>query len=410
MSIFTSADILLPQGVEWEKWAVIACDQFTSQPEYWQKVETEVGSAPSALRLIFPESELKHEPEKRIASIHEAMADYERRGLFRRCPESFVYVERRLSDGTLRRGLVGRIDLEQYDYSPRSEAAVRATERTVAERIPPRMKIREGAPLELPHVLLLCDDPEDAVLGPLSEASGEGLYDFELMEGGGHLRGTLLDGEAARAVCARLDRYEEQVRARYAALTERPMLYAAGDGNHSLATAKACWEKLKAELGPERAVEHPARWALAELGNLWDPSLRFAPIHRLVTRTEPQALLDALRAEAAGEEGAALRWYSGGEQGELKVPLEPGQLLLSVLQGFLDRYLEGHPGELDYIHGDETLVRLASGSDSIGFMLPEIGKDDFFPSVMTEGVLPRKTFSMGQARDKRYYLEARRIL
>lgn len=409
MNMFLSADILLPEITAWEKWAVVACDQFTSQPEYWQRVSAYVGETPSALHLIYPEAELKQEPEAHIRAIRASMADYEARGLFRSFPESFIYVERRLLDGTLRRGLVGRVDLEQYDFSPQTDAPVRATEKTVVERIPPRVRIREGAPLELPHVLLLCDDEEDAILGPLSSASGETLYDFELMEGGGRIRGTLLSGAQAAAVVERLEQYEETVRARYADLTDRPMLYAVGDGNHSLATAKTCYERLKEKLGPEASARHPARWALTELGSLHDSSLRFAPIHRLVTETDIQKLLDAAETELGDAEGTAIPWFSGDESGVLRLPLAPGQLAVGVLQGFLDRYLAEHPGEIDYIHGDETLRELAGRPGSLGFLLPEIRKDAFFRGIMTDGVLPRKTFSMGQAQDKRYYIEARRI-
>lgn len=409
MNTFLPADILLPEITAWEKWAVVACDQFTSQPEYWQRVREFVGEAPSALHLIYPEAELKQEPEAHIRAIRAAMADYETRGLFSCCPESFIYVERWLSDGNLRRGLVGRVDLEQYDFLPQTDAPVRATEKTVVERIPPRVRIREGAPLELPHVLLLCDDEEDAILGPLSSASGETLYDFELMEGGGRIRGTLLSGAQAAATVERLEQYEETVRSRYADLTASPMLYAVGDGNHSLATAKTCYERLKEKLGPEAAARHPARWALAELGSLHDRSLRFAPIHRLVTGTDVQKLLASAETELGDAEGTAIPWFSGDESGVLRLRLAPGQLAVGVLQGFLDRYLAEQSGEIDYIHGDETLRELAGRPGSLGFLLPEIRKDAFFRGIITDGVLPRKTFSMGQAQDKRYYIEARRI-
>ena len=410
MSCFLPADILLPQGVELEKWAVIACDQFSSEPEYWQRVRAFVGDAPSALHLIFPEAELRQEPMKRIAEIKARMDAYLRADLFRRLENSFVYVERTLSDGTMRRGLVGMLDLECYDFADRTDAAVRATERTVVERIPPRVKIREHAGLELPHVLLLCDDERDTILGPLAGEASETLYDFDLMEGGGHIRGRRISGTAADAVCARIADYEAQTRSRYAALSASPMLYAVGDGNHSLATAKACCEKLRSELGPDAAAGHPARFALVELENLHDAAQRFEPIHRVVTHTDVPALLDAAGRELCAERGTALRWHSGGREGTLYPDLAQGQLAVGVLQGFLDRWLETHPGEIDYIHGEESLRSLSKTSDSIGFLLPEVEKNAFFRGIMTGGVLPRKTFSMGHARDKRYYLEARSIL
>lgn len=409
MTCFSPADILLPKETDMEKWAVIACDQFTSEPAYWQRVEEQVGGAPSALRLIFPEAELKQEPEERIASIHAAMEAYVRRELFCCTENCFVYVERRLSDGTLRRGLVGKLDLECYEYSVGTDAPVRATERTVLERIPPRVKIREGALLELPHVLLLCDDAEDLILSPLAGRTEAPTYDFELMEGGGHIRGWLIRGEEAAAVCERLARYEQAQRERCADWTDAPMLYAVGDGNHSLASAKACYEKLRAETGAENVRDHPARYALVELENLEDPAQRFEPIHRVIRHTDVAALLAALEAEIGADEGTALPWFSGEKKGRLVMRREPGRLAVGTLQSFLDRWLEKNHGEIDYIHGEDSLLALSREEDSVGFLLPDVEKDAFFRSIMTEGVLPRKTFSMGHARDKRYYIEARRI-
>lgn len=407
MSCFVPADILLPQGVDMEKWAVIACDQFTSEPEYWQRVRRRVGDAPSSLHLILPEAELRQEPETRIAAIHAAMEDYESRGLFRCCPRSFVYVERQLSDGSLRRGLVGMLDLEDYDYHSGTDAPVRATERTVLERIPPRVKIREGASLELPHVLLLCDDEEDSILAPLAGRTDMPAYDFPLMEGGGAIRGWLLSGAEAVKLGGRIAAYEE--RQRLACGEREPMLYAVGDGNHSLAAAKAAYETIKQTLGVQAAAAHPARWALVELENLRDGERCFAPIHRLIRRSDPRALLDAARRAIGGEDGAELRWFSGREQGTLRLRREPGRLPVALLQDFLDDYLAARSGDVDYIHGDESLMTLAREEGSLGFLLPEVEKADFFRGVMTDGALPRKTFSMGQARDKRYYLEARKI-
>lgn len=411
MSCFLPANILLPRGIDLETWAVIACDQFSSEPEYWQRVRSRVGEAPSALHLIFPEAELRNEPESRIAAIQACMTAYERRGLFQCLENSFVYVERTLSDGTIRRGLVGMLDLERYDYNAETNAAVRATERTVVERIPPRVKIREGASLELPHALLLCDDEEDVILRPLEREHTEPLYDFELMEGGGHVRGWHIHGSEAEAACARIKAYEHDTALRYTDLGRNPMLYAVGDGNHSLATAKACYEKLRQTLGSEAAALHPARFAMVELENLHDDAQRFEPIHRIVTKTDAHALLKAARREIGSPDGGIeLRWFSAGETGTLRLDPERGGLAVGVLQIFLDVWLKDHPGEIDYIHGEESLRKLSHEKSSIGFLLPEVKKNAFFRSIMTDGVLPRKTFSMGNARDKRYYLEARRIL
>lgn len=410
MRAFMPARILLPNTAEMEKWAVIACDQFTSQPEYWQRVRDTVGEAPSALHLILPEAELGDGEEARIAAINAAMEDYLARGLFRCHEDAFVYVERSLMDGQIRRGLVGMIDLEQYDYSPGSQTAIRATESTVAERIPPRVRIRKDAALELPHVLLLCDDEQAGVIEPLSALKDglQKLYDFELLEGGGHIAGWLVQSAEAEKVKARLEAYEAAETAKYSAYGA-PLLYAVGDGNHSLATAKACYEALKEQHPGEDLSAHPARFALVELENIHDPAQSFGPIHRIVKQTDPAALLAALQAEACAPEGFAIRWFCGEESGTLLLDPARGKLPVGILQRFLDDYLRDHPGQVDYIHGDDTLRELAAEADSIGFLLPVPEKGRFFESILADGVLPRKTFSMGHAQEKRYYLEARRI-
>ena len=411
MGVFESADILLPRVEDMGKWAVVACDQFTSQPDYWQRVWETVGDAPSALDLILPEVELSGPYAQRIPQIHAAMARYLAEGLFREYPASFVYVERRLLDGQIRPGLVGAVDLEQYDYSADAASAVRATERTVVERIPPRQKVRRGASLELPHVLLLCDDPEDRILSPLAAAKERLplLYDFELMEGGGPIKGWLVQGEEAQLVLQRLADYEA-ARQEGRGGAEGAMLYAVGDGNHSLATAKACWEELKQTLPPEQRATHPARFALVELENLYDESQQIEPIHRIVTGVDPAALLGAARAQICAEGGFPVPWVSDGDSGVLFLDPEKGQLPVGILQSFLDAYLAAQGGEIDYIHDDEALRGLAARPGTVGFLLPAIGKEQLFRGIIADGVLPRKTFSMGHAAEKRYYLEARRIL
>lgn len=405
-SIFTSASLLLPKAVDLAAWAVIACDQFTSQPEYWQRARELTGGGPSALELILPEAELGVDDEARIAQIHRRMEEMLAAGLFREIPDSFIYVERTLHNGAVRRGLVGAVDLEAYDYSDASRAAVRATEKTVTERIPPRMRVRRGAMLELSHVLLLCDDPEQELLGPCAAAKDAlpTLYDLELMLGGGRLQGRLVSGEAAEAVRRRLAAYE----ARRLASGETT-LYAVGDGNHSLASAKACWEELKATLPAGERLSHPARYAMVELENLQDEQQAFAPIHRLVTGTDPDALLEALAARCAAE-GRALPWLSGEAAGELRMPLAEGETSVAFLQRFLDETLPALGGKLDYIHGESALRQLAREPGAVGFLLPPLEKESLLRSLGTAGVLPRKSFSIGEAEEKRYYLEARRIL
>ena len=409
---FLPADILLPKTDDLTKWSVVACDQYTSQPEYWQRVRQRVGQAPSALNLILPEAELGAPDEtQRIAAINANMDQALKSGLFELLPDSYIYVERTLDRGRVRRGLVGRVDLEAYDYSPDSTSPIRATEGTVASRLPPRIRVRQDAALELPHILLLCDDPSDELLGPVAQAKGElrSVYDFELMEDGGHIAGWQVRGEQAAAFDRRLVEFAARVADKYPDLPGTPMVFAMGDGNHSLATAKACWEALKEKDPSVIGTEHPARYALVELENIHDPALEFEPIHRVVSGTDPQALLAALREAACAETGYSVAWFAGSETGTVYLDPAKSELAVGVLQGFLDRYLQDHPGEVDYIHGDDVLRELSAAPNAIGFLLPPMEKSQLFRGVIADGVLPRKTFSMGQANEKRFYLEARAI-
>ena len=405
---FKPADILLPQNCDLSLWSVVACDQYTSQPEYWQRVEERVGKHPSALRLILPESCLDGPSvETDIMEINNTMTRYLRGGIFTEHPQSLFYVERTFRGGGVRRGLIGMVDLDAYDYEPGSSAPIRATEDTVLSRIPPRVQVRKNAPLELPHVLLLADDPQKTVIEPLSGQTGEmaPLYDFELMEGGGHIRGWKLNP-------AQL----EQTAAALTALSERSeMLFAVGDGNHSLATAKACYERRKGLTRPDQWPDLPSRYALAELGNLHDDGLKFEPIHRLLTNLEPRQLLEdwcsACPGAQEGEgEGHVLRYLHGYTQGAITIPNPSCQLPVGTLQAFLDRWLEDHREvSIDYIHGADVARQLAARPRSIAFFLESIEKERLFPTVIQDGKLPRKTFSMGEAQDKRFYLEARKI-
>lgn len=402
MAIFGGADILLPKSVDYSKWAVIACDQFTSQAEYWEEVRKEVGGAPSTLHMILPEVLLPGTDEQ-ISAIHQTMADYLSAGVFAEYKDSYIYVERTLLNGSIRKGLVGALDLEKYDYHPEAYAPVRATEATVQERIPPRMRVRRGAPLEMPHVLLLCDDQKKSIIEPLADQKEnmEKVYDFHLCAGGGNIRGWLLGQEQVAMVNAALSCYEQE---------KTPLTYAVGDGNHSLATAKACYEELKKNHPDKDISSHPARFALVELENIHDEAQQFAPIHRLISHTNPGQLLAYLAKHCTGEAVCPIPWFSGNEQGVLQLEMNPGQLPLAALQQALDAYLAENPGEIDYIHGDETLQKLATQENAIGFLVPGIEKGDFFRGIVTDGILPRKTFSMGHAEEKRYYLEARKIL
>ena len=412
---FRPADILLPKDCEYSKWSVVACDQYTSQPEYWQRVAEYVGRAPSALRLILPESCLEGpNVETDIMEINNTMSRYLREGRFVCHPDALFYVERILEGGKVRRGLMGMVDLEQYDYEPGAESLVRATEGTVLSRIPPRAAVRRDAALELPHVMLLVDDRERTVVEPLTirRQEMETVYDFDLMEDSGHVTGRLLTRGQQEAVASALRALADPVafRARYGLGEDRPpMLFAVGDGNHSLATAKACYEEAKGT--PREAL---ARYALVEVVNLHDISLEFEPIHRTVFGVEPEALLDGLLAAYpgatlnGGTEGQSFCFVYGGKEGTVTIPSPPSQLAVGTLQQYLDQALP-QGAVLDYIHGADVARQLARRERAISFLLPAMGKDELFRTVIHDGVLPRKTFSMGEAHDKRFYLEARRI-
>ncbi len=413
MNVFRKADILLPQNCDMNAWAVVACDQYTSEPEYWKAVDALTEGEPSTRHLILPEAELNSAGvQEKIDSIHAAMSDYLENGVFAVYPESYVYVERTMSSGKSRRGLVGCVDLECYDYSVGSESAIRATEGTVLERIPPRLRVRQGAPVELPHVLMLCDDAGDVLLAPIEAAKRnyEKLYDFDLMQGGGHITGWLVSKDDAETFDAQLSAYAQTLPERYADLKGKPMLFAVGDGNHSLATAKAAWEQIKRENPNADITSHPARWALVELENIHDEALEFEPIHRVLMNVDAQALLGELENTCCAEIGMELVCIT--RKGERTLYLDPtkGELAVGILQSFLDAYLKAHGGEIDYIHGEEVTRRLGAEQGCVGFLLPPMEKSQLFRGVIADGVLPRKTFSMGHAHEKRFYLEGRKIV
>ena len=424
---FCPADILLPQDCDYDKWSVVACDQYTSQPEYWQRVEERVGRAPSALRLILPESSLDGpQVEMDIMEINSTMSRYVREGRFKTLPGAMIYVERTLGDGRVRRGLVGMADLTAYDYEPGSDAPIRATEGVVMSRIPPRVAVRKNAPIELPHAMLLADDPGRTVIEPLAAQTDtmELLYDFDLMEQGGHIKGWRLTGEQLGAVAGALSALADPAafNAKYHTENQPVMLFAVGDGNHSLATAKECYERQKRLTPPEKWDSLPARYALCELVNLHDESLEFEPIHRVVFHTEPEELLNALircypgsrrgnslrESEQEGD-GLPVQYVYAGTGGGITLPRSAARLAVGAVQNFLDDYLMDHSGRVDYIHGEDVAREFAARPGNIALLLPPMAKEELFPSVIHDGVLPRKTFSMGEAHDKRFYLEARKI-
>lgn len=415
MTAFKKADILLPQGVDLAKWSVVACDQYTSQADYWEDVEKIVGESPSTLNITFPEVYLS-EGDSRIEKINRNMDKYMEKGLFKKYPESLIYVERTI-DGKVRRGIVGAIDLENYDFSVGSESLVRATEGTVLERIPPRVKIRENAPLELPHVMILIDDEACEVIEHLAPITFlmEKIYDFELMKNGGHLTGYLIPDEISDQIIEKIAAFEDKAKfsKKYGITDKSPLAYAVGDGNHSLATAKTCWENLKKTLTPAERENHPARFALCEIENIHDTALEFEPIHRVVFDVDADDLLKNLAEfydiSTDPTDGQCIEYISQKGEGKVYVNNPKSQLTVGTLQIFLDQYLKGKSAKVDYIHGDDVCKELGSKPGNIGFILPPMAKSDLFLGVIKDGVLPRKTFSMGEAHEKRFYLEAKLI-
>lgn len=405
MSVFGSANILLPKGELIHKWPVIACDQYTSQPEYWEAVRNYVGQAPSALHMILPEAELGSDNQAAMERAHKAMAEYAASDILQTYENAFVYVERTLSNGMVRCGIVGVVDLECYDYGMDRKPLVRATEKTVVERIPPRRAVRQGACLDMSHVLMLADDREDILMGPLTKHKDQLplLYSMELMAGGGHIAGWLVAGEAARALSERIEAYEGAMKEKFPAGQGGEMVYVVGDGNHSLAAAKDCYEMAKNIPGTQR------RYALVELENIHHAAQQFEPIHRLVEVAEPETLLRMLEENYCAPDGYPVAWCMDDRQGVLYLDRGRGGLDLAVLQPALDAYVQEHGGSIDYIHGEDTLRELVNQKKALGFFLAPIAKGDFFRNVVTDGVLPRKTFSMGHANEKRYYLETRRL-
>ncbi len=410
MTTFKKADILIPQNVDLTKWSVVACDQYTSEPEYWHEVENFVGDAPSTLNITFPEVYLV-EGDARIQNINSTMHKYLRGGIFKKYPQSLIYIERTTDGKKVRKGIVGAVDLEDYDFKKGSDSKIRATEGTVLERIPPRVKIRENAPLELPHVMLLIDDKEGLVIEKLAaqKNSMEKLYDFDLMQNGGHLTGYLVPDGIAEQTLAELGKLEESADASGA------FTYAVGDGNHSLATAKTCWENLKKTLSPEERKTHPARFALCELENIHDNALFFEPIHRVVFGANPDALLEGMKkfykTSQTDNGGQCIEYITKSGTGKIYVDNPKSRLTVGTLQIFLDEYMKTHTNvTTDYIHGEDVCRELGKKDGNIGFVLPAMEKSELFPSVAQDGALPRKTFSMGEAYEKRFYMEAKMIV
>lgn len=410
------ADILVPkESVYMEKWAVIACDQYTSEPEYWNKTAEIVGNNYSSLNMILPEIYLEDsDVSDRISNIHNTMEKYLSENIFDEYKDSMIYVERIQSNGILRAGIIGKIDLEEYDFNKGSTSQVRATEATVIERIPPRIKVRDGAPLELPHIMILIDDDKKTVIEPLESQKKDmkKLYDFNLMQGGGKISGYLIDNKKCADIISSLNKLgnAENFKEKYG--SDNVLLYAMGDGNHSLATAKEFYEQLKRNNPDKDFSNHPARYALAEIVNLHSPALDFEAIHRIVTETDVAKLTDALYSELKLSDEPSeqsFRIVLNGKEKNVFIHNQTSNLTVGSLQNFIDKYLSENKGKVDYIHGTDVVTKLSENENSIGFILPDMGKEQLFPTVIKDGALPRKTFSMGHAEDKRYYIECRKI-
>ena len=404
---FSPCDIYLPaRPVDLTRWAVIACDQYTSQRDYWDKVSDFVGDEPSSLELIQPEIDLATAGE-RLSLIRERMRTYLRDGiLMQQVTDGFIVTLRHTSSGP-RPGLIGKVDLEAYDFTPGNDRPVRASEGTILERIPPRMRIRRGAQLELPHIMLLADDPQGILVESAYEHVKDRapLYDFELMMNGGHLTGWAVEDDALKSrIDAALDKLYSG---------GEGMLFAVGDGNHSLATAKAYWEEVKKDLSPAEAKNHPARYALVEVVNIHCPALSFRPIHRVVFGADALTLRDEFAAWLC-RKGLGLEAGNDIEfldVGAYRMKGAENVLPTVYLQAFLDDYLAANPDKsIDYVHGDEAVEEICRNRKAAGIRLGTIDKAALFPSVKLNGVLPRKSFSMGEADEKRFYMEARRIV
>ena len=408
MQIFKPADILLPD-CDMHKWSVVACDQFTSEPEYWRSVRELVGTAPSTLHMMLPEAELgEKDPEAESVKINATMQEYLDSGVLKCFPDSYIYLERTLQNGMVRRGIVGKFDLEAYDWRDGTSSLIRATEFTVEDRLPPRVKIRRNAPLEMPHIMIFMDDAENMVFSAAKK--GEKVYDFKLMQGGGSIKGWLVSDVNELAESAEKLGDEQLLIKKYGS-ADNAIVFAMGDGNHSLAAAKRHWEEVKARIPESEFDSCPARYALAELVNIHDESIAFEPIHKVIFNTDPSAFIEeakAFFAENSGD-GRKIRLMTGEGDEEISISgMTIGQLI-DACEDFCKGYTERCGGYIDYIHGDEQCTEMSHRSGCAGILLPRMEKSELFTSVMSGGPFPKKSFSIGHGNDKRYYLECRKI-
>lgn len=414
---FKAGNILIPKNIDMSKWSVVACDQYTSEPDYWNEVKSIVGDSPSTLNLTLPEIYLEDsDVEERIKNINESMKKMLEDGIFTEYKDSMIYLERTQSDGKVREGVIGIVDLEDYSYEKGSQTLIRATEKTVIERIPPRMKVRENAELELPHIMILIDDESKTIIENLKKEvkQTDVVYDFDLMQNGGHIKGYKLNDESIHEIINKLGHLadKEYFEEKYGVKDKGVLLFAMGDGNHSLATAKACYEKLKETMSEEEYLNHPARYALVELVNLHSEALEFEAIHRVLFDVDVDDLINSLNDYyEINEEGNGQKFelITKDMDKVLYISNPKSNIPVGSIQIFLDEYLQGHNGKIDYIHGEEVTKELGSKEGNVGIVFDSMSKNDLFKTVILDGVLPRKTFSMGHSNDKRFYLEARKI-
>ena len=418
MSIpFKVGNILIPKKTDMYKWCVVACDQYTSEPDYWREVKKIVGDSPSTLNLTLPEIYLEDDDvEDRIKNINKNMKKLVDDNLFKEYKDSMIYLERTQDDGKVREGIIGIVDLEDYSYELGSQTLIRATEKTVIERIPPRMKVRENAILELPHIMILIDDDKKEIIETLIDKVKEKdiVYDTDLMLKGGHIKGYKLSKTICKNIIKQLEVLadKDNFEKKYDVKDKGVLLFAMGDGNHSLATAKACYEKLKEKMTKEEYLNHPARYALVELVNLHSKALEFEAIHRVLFDVDVKDLVKELnKYYKINEEGKGQKFELIYKDYDKVLYIENPKSNISVgsIQMFLDEYLKDHKGRIDYIHGDDVTKELGSKEGNVGIIFDAMEKGDLFKTVILDGALPRKTFSMGHSHDKRYYLESRKI-
>jgi len=411
--LFNKSEMLLPKDADMSKWSVVACDQYTSEPKYWKDVEEFTKGAVSAYNLVLPEVYLEDDDvENRIANINKTMQKYLSDNVFMTTPKCYIYVERTLNNGSVRKGIMGCVDLEEYEYTAGSKSKIRATEKTVVERIPPRLKVRENAPLELPHVMILIDDEKKSVIEPLADLKDkfENVYDFDLMADSGHISGYILDEKASLEFEEKLSSFSDidAFNKKYGVSENSPLVFAMGDGNHSLATAKEFYTRLKEKTG-DAAMESPARYALVELVNLHDDSLVFEAIHRVIFDIDEEDFVNGLK-EICTPDGCGQTFtiICKGKEEKLTVKNPDSNITVGSVQNYIDRYIAQKGGKVDYIHGEDVVKELTA-EKNVGIILDAMDKGDLFKTVILDGALPRKTFSMGDACDKRFYTEARII-